>query len=133
MRDYPLKLSDYEIDGDLYRELLYFCRQHRKRVKELTAIRGGFNDVRARDMPRGSDTSDPTARRAERAMRLSRDVEAVEQAAIAADSGIYQFILKSVTEQMRYEYLPCPCGRRQFFEARRRFFWELANKLGKLR
>lgn len=56
------------------------------------------------------------------------EVKLIEQTAIAADPVIYPYILKSVTQGIKYEYMDAPCGRRQFYEARRVFFALLAEK-----
>lgn len=95
-----IKLSDYNISRSKYNELKYFCMQYEEKKKEIIA----GNQLRA------------------------RDVELIEQTAIAADANIYQYILKNVTEGIPYEYMNVPCGRRQFYEARRMFFIKLATK-----
>ncbi len=56
------------------------------------------------------------------------EVEMIEQTAIEAESEIYPYILKNVTQGIKYEYMDVPCGRRQFYEARRVFFLLLAQK-----
>jgi hypothetical protein len=127
MRDCPLKLDEYGISKDAYRELLYFCRQYVEKVNKLRTIRGIQPRVLS-DMPRGANTSDTTAKQAAKAIALSRDIEAIEQSAIAASGDMYQYILDNVTKGVRYEYLGIPCGRRQFFNIRRAFFYILATK-----
>lgn len=71
---------------------------------------------------------------AERAAQLSKDCELVEQTAIEADAGIYQYILLAVTENVPYHYLrtlkDIPCGYRYFYEKRHKFFYLLAKKRG---
>lgn len=59
---------------------------------------------------------------------VEKDVELIEQTAIEADSELYQFIIKNVTEGIPWEYMEVPCGRRQFYEARRTFFVLLSKK-----
>lgn len=54
--------------------------------------------------------------------------ELIEQTAIAVNDGIYRYIIKNVTQGIKYEYMDVPCGRRQFYEARKRFFRMLAQK-----
>lgn len=56
------------------------------------------------------------------------EVELIEQTAIAADQVLYPYILKSVTQGIKYEYMDAPCGRRQFYEVRRIFFALLGEK-----
>lgn len=63
--------------------------------------------------------------------RLLRDCEMIEQAAIAADSDLCAYILRNVTRDEGITTLKPPCGRRQFYEARRKFFFLLRNaKMG---
>ena len=132
MREYPLKLDRYGISRELYNELKWFCRQYPKKVAELGAIEGGFNDYTIDGLPRGSNTSSPTERRALLALSYREDTEAIEQSAIAADASLYQQIIDNVGRGVRYEDMAVPCGARQFYEARRKFFWILAQRLGKL-
>lgn len=53
----------------------------------------------------------------------------IEQSAVEANNDIYIYIIRSVTQGMTYEQLNVPCGRRQFYEARRKFFEILADKI----
>lgn len=128
MRNHPLKLDDFGISWDRYKELLHHCRQYDQLVARRNAIRAGFNDLRITGMPRGNQTSDPTAQRAVAVDAISGVISDIEQSAIAADSEIYQYILSNATRGIPYEHLICPCGRRQFYEARRRFFAILDRK-----
>jgi len=123
----PLKLENYGISKELYNELRWFCLQYPAKVKRLNTLRNGFNDFRLSDVPQGTDVSKPTEKRALRALRIREDIEAIEQAAIMVDAELYQYILRNVTEGVRFEELDVPCGRRQFFEARRVFFMCLAD------
>lgn len=135
-RERTAALEKWEISRDRYFELKYICRQYRayqraaKRVED--EIAGGFNDVALRDGPRGTRVSDTTA---ERALRLARSniarrrVEAIRRAAMEAEHGIYKQLLRNVTQGVPYEHMQVPCGRRFFFEARRRFFWILDKLL----
>ena len=128
----PLALDDYGISRELYNELRWFCRSYQRKRAAALSIEGGFNNLRHDGMPRGSGIKDPTGTSGDRAMRIRADVEAIEQAAIEADSGIYREILRNVTEGVRFEELAVPCGGQYFYKARRRFFWCLARRLGKL-
>lgn len=57
-----------------------------------------------------------------------RKIQAIEVAAQAADSALFEWILQCVTAGKTFEQLNPPCGRVQFFRARTRFFIEL-NRL----
>lgn len=129
MREYQLRLSEYGITPARYRELDGFCRQYQDKKLQLIAIRGGFNDVSLKDMPRGTATSDPTAQRAERCCKLSSDTDAIEQAAKAAGDAIAPYIIKHVTLRRSYYDLKPPCGVNQFYAARKAFYVLLHRKL----
>ena len=57
-----------------------------------------------------SVTSEPTSKRSENTHML------------------YPYILKNVTEDITYEHMGVPCGRRQFYFMRRKFFCLLDRK-----
>ena len=130
-REYRLRLSKYNISNAKYRELKGFCEQYDEKRQLLSR----YYEIGAQvlsDMPRGSDVSDPTAIRAERAERISSEIEMIEQSAIQADSDIYQAIIKSVCYNIPFSYLKSvdmlPCGKDKFYESRRKFFYILAKK-----
>lgn len=138
MREWPVKLDQYGIDQELYHELKHFCRQYRAKRAELDDARNPMGTQTMDGMPGAARIGDPTSNTAihvlqtPRLVRIARDVEAIEQAALEADGNLYQWIIKSVTTKQSLDLLAAPCGRRQFFDARRRFFWHLANRLEKI-
>ena len=126
MRNYSLKLDEYNIDRALYHELRYRCLRYPQMVAELEEIRGGVNAVQT-PMPVEQHTAgDPTAKRAIKALKLADNVREIERAAAEADPHLYPYILANVTQKATFEDMKPPCGRRQFFEARRRFYYNLA-------
>ena len=78
--------------------------------------------------PKGNLPGNPTEQEALRRAMLQQDIDTIEQTAIEADDRIYPHILKNVTEGIPYEWMDIPCGRRQFYEVRRYFFYLLAQK-----
>lgn len=123
LREYELRLDKYNIDKELYRELRARSRRYDSMVAELQGVRQGFNSHEITGMPRDSSPGDPTSRRALRAITLRKSVEEIEQAALAADGTLHEQILNNVTRGVRYEDMDVPCGRRQFYETRRKYFW----------
>lgn len=87
------------ISRERYRELLHFSRQYR--------------EIRQRG------EADPLAWR----------VPVIERAAAAADEFLAPYILENVTTGRTFEQMTAPCGRGQFFQARRRYFAELDSIL----
>ena len=130
MDERDLSLGCYDISRERYRELKYFCRQYPEKKAKLADARslGGQNWD---GMPHASTVGDPTARRAEKAMRYSHDVELIERVAAEAAPECTRELLRNVTEGVPWEYLPSACcGRRQFYALRRRFFWLLDREKG---
>lgn len=125
----PVSLGKFGISDNAYRELYYFCLQYDEKKEMLKGVYGATSSVIS-GMPRGNGTSDTTFNAAARAMKLRKDIEVIEQAAIEADSSIYEYILNNVTRGIPYEYMNVPCGRRQFYEKRRMFFCILYLKRG---
>jgi len=88
-------------------------------------------------MPHGSGhVSDPVAATAAKRDRVLRDVRMIEQAAAAAavlkdGHSIYAELLRAVTTRGGVQSVLAnpdkrpPCGKNEFYDARRRFFWIL--------
>ena len=129
MRNYALKLDDYNIDKRLYHELRYRCLRYPQMIAELEEIREGFNSVQEPMPIEQHAPGDPTATRAIKALKLAATVREIEKAAVDADPRLYAYILANVTREATFEDLRPPCGRRQFFEARRRFYKNLADNV----
>jgi hypothetical protein len=89
------KLEKQGLTRERYFELLYFSRQYIK-IKQ-----------------RGP--GDPLAWR----------VLVIEEAARAAREDIFPYLLENVTTGRTFEQTNPPCGRSQFFAARRQYFIEL--------
>jgi hypothetical protein len=127
-----LKLDEYNISKYAYRELANFCLQYPEKKRRIADLHNPLKCQRYSDMPHGTDVGEPTAYAAERAAQLSYDCELIEQAAIEADAGIYQYILLAVTEDVPYYCLKSlkdiPCGKRYFDKCRQLFFYILAKK-----
>ncbi|MBC5710984.1 hypothetical protein H8S75_23895 [Hungatella sp. L12] len=122
-----MKLSDYNISRAKYNELKYFCMQYEEKKREIHNSYG-LGAIVSDGMPKGNIPGNPTEHAAIRNAMLQSDVELIEQTAMEADSDMYQWLLKNVTEGIPYEWLNVPRGRRQFYEARRYFFYLLAQK-----
>ena len=93
-----LSLRCYNIGKYRYRELKYFCMQYA-------------------DWMRSADAESKANR------------ETLEQAARETDPALAAYIVRNVTSGIPYEHLGIvPCGRRQFYQARRKFFYLLSLK-----
>ena len=122
-----LSLGKYGISKMRYRELKYFCLQYpeKKRwLSETLAISAVQND----GMPKGNRISDPTAIMADKIEFIWDEIKVIERTALEAAPGMHEQLMKNVTEGIPYEYMAVPCGRRQFYDCRRKFFYLLSEK-----
>lgn len=120
-----LSLGKYNISKAKYRELLYFCMQYKEWQDSIDyGMKGMVND----GMPHGSSTGNPTEAQAIKNGQILEKCRLIENTARDADIRIWRYILQNVTEGTPYEYLEVPVGRRQFYEARKKFFYLLAER-----
>lgn len=120
----------YRIDRNVYNELKWLCRQYydmRREIADCYGISAVSYDSTGE--ARGNRTGDPVQERSDKAMRLRAEVEMIDQALEqTAVEPVRKYIKKAVTEGLPFEYLGnVPCGRRQFYEYRMKFFWHLAR------
>ncbi|MCI1958200.1 MAG: hypothetical protein LKJ25_01075 [Clostridia bacterium] len=108
-RDY--NLSEYNISRYAYRELEYFCLQYREKKRRLSHLR-----ITNRESYEGEKTI------------LENDIKMIETSAYEADNILCHYIIKNVADGIVYERQNVPCGRRQFYEIRRLFFFNLFKK-----
>jgi len=143
----PIKLDDWGISWEEYKELTYFALQYNRKKADAAALltikvstpapvmyhKGGKEY--GTFLPHGSGrASDPVAATAAKRDRLLGDVRMIEQAAWAAVEGeslIYAALLKAVTTRSGVQAVMAnpdtkpPCGKNEFYAARRKFFWIL--------
>lgn len=130
-------MQDWGISFDEYRELYYFCLQYARKRSEANALLtlrvstpppAIGPDGTGVFLPKGSGgTSDPVAAVASKRERLLRDVNLIDQAAKLAGDDLAPYIIRAVTNRdgVNRVIMDCPCGRRQFYAMRRRFFYIL--------
>lgn len=149
----PIKLDDWGISWEEYKELTYFCLQYNAKKRDAAALLtiktstpppaiyhkngkeyGTF-------LPHGSGhISDPVAATAAKRDRLLNDIRMVEQAARGATEAAQsayewnidpRYIIHAVTQRSGVQALYAnpdtrpPLGERQFYVVRRIFFWIL--------
>lgn len=127
MRQRNLQLDDYGISCWRYKQLYAMCRQYPEKRKILSSCRE--LDAMVNDgLPHGNSKADPTARKADIALQLQHDIALIEDTARAVDRVNWLPLLQNVTEGVPFEHLQVYCGRRQFYEMRRKFFLLLDNR-----
>ena len=94
--------DNYGISRERYRELLNFCLQ--------------YNDWRRQA---GNKSTGDIYR---------KNIETVEDCARQADPAIAEYIIKSVTQGIPYEWMDVPMSRKHFYLRRRKFFFLLDKR-----
>lgn len=123
--------DDYGISRHRYEELKAFCLQYEEKKAKINR---GISSVANDGMPKGNFKPNIIENMAIRNVIYQKDCEIIEQAAIAAggDIGIHQYILKSVTNDLSYNFVEydeklgrIPVGRTDFYGYRRLFYYYL--------
>lgn len=124
-----ISLYKYGISKHRYRELRYFCLQYDEWKEQRKALNTPLSAHSITSISKTTgNISDPTAWTAAKLTDLTEKLTLIEQTAIEAHAELYPYILKSVTQEIPYEYMDAPCGRQQFYKARQRFFCLLSDK-----
>ncbi len=129
MQSKALKLEKYGISKARQYELEHFCLQYNEWKSEKNKISLlGSPDFEAIHVQGGAAAS-KTENLAMRLAEIDEKIQLVDTALVKAvdgDKGILEFLKKHVTTKTTYEYLGrMPCGRKKFYQYRRRFFIEL--------
>lgn len=124
MRD--MTWDDYGISRNRYKELQAFCLQYDEKKSKINR---GVNAVANDGMPKGNFKKNTLEMNAIRNVIYQRDCEMIEQAAVAASSEIYPYIIKSVTNDLSFPYIEydeklgrIPVGKTEFYGYRRLFY-----------
>lgn len=125
-REWKLMLENEGISEKRYLQLKWLARQYGELKQQEARFRRGEVD-RLSGSGEWNGAPDPTGNAGARlaSSPYAWKISAIEQAAIAADPALSPWLLKNVTDGIRLEHLDVPCGRNQFFAARRKFFVEL--------
>lgn len=116
------KSNKYYISKHRYYELKHFCLQYFEWKRELNKL----NWFGEKGDGRSTDPAKPVERIVSVRDLYLRRMEMIEQAAVEADSTIYPFIIKGVTEGKTYSALQADglsCSKDYYYVQYRRFFW----------
>lgn len=124
--------NKYWIDKHRYYELKHFCLQYGEWKKKYADLLDFSISTYSFDrFGSAGGYSDLTAKYAMEKAGYAEKIKIVEQSAIEADSDLYPYILKAVTEDLSYTYLrttlDIPCSRDMYYDRYRRFFWLLSK------
>lgn len=113
-----------------YLELKYLCLQYNDLKSELKELsQEDIKAVQITGMPSARNISNEVQEIVIKKSEVERKIKAIEQSALGASPDIYEYMIKAVTEEIPFEFLSVPCGRRQFYEKRRLFFTLLDKKI----
>lgn len=124
--------DDYGISRNRYKELKAFCLQYEEKKEK---IRYGISSAKNKGLPGGSYPGSPTEAQAVSNAMNERDCRMIEEAAVKANPDICKQLLKSVTQNLSYEFIEYDGERgrikvcRTDFYGYRRLFYSILNKM----
>lgn len=123
----------YKLSKSEFLYAKHYALRYKEWEKQYTALLDTSRAIAPDGMPHAPAVGSLTEEAAIKAARLSDKMKLVEDAAIEADPDIYVWILQAVTQEgVYYQTLQTRglcCGRRMFYERRRKFYYLLAQKL----
>lgn len=128
-----LRLDNYGISSKRYKELCGFCEQYPEWKKTLLH-ENTLQGVQYDDMPKNPNmgTSDMTGNAATKCADDYHKCLLIENVAKETNESIWEFMIKAVCYEVPVNYLiACenmPMSKSQFYEYRRRFFYNLDKK-----
>lgn len=124
--------NKYYICKHRHYELKHFCLQYPTWRREYAALNSPVIASSATEkMPSNNIPGDPTSKFAMKRAYYSERIGMIEQIAMEADSFLWEYILKAVTEGLSFTQLKSrlgiPCSRDTYYDRYRRFFWLLSE------
>ena len=124
--------NKYHINKHRHYELKHYCLQYptwKKAYLDCLDYDIPMSMVDGVQDPGGR--YDPSLVRSATRTYYSKKMATIEQAAKDADTYLWKYILKAVTEGLSYTYLKTkldiPCGKDLYYDRYRRFFWLLSE------
>ena len=118
--------EDYGISKYRYDELKAFCLQYEEKKSKINRGVGAMNYD---GMPKGNYKENSLEAQAIKNVIYQKDCEMIEQAAVAASAEVYQYIIKSVTNDLSYRFIEydeklgkISVGKTEFYAIRRKFY-----------
>lgn len=132
MRNYTLRMDEFGLSQNAYKELRSFCLQYGEK-KQKIADYMSLKSPNLSGMPHGFGVSNPTGKAAELAEKYQNDVELIESTVkeVAAENA--EYLLKNVTtDKFSITALKTKhgmkMGENQFRQMRKKFYFVLAKK-----
>ena len=122
--------AKYGINKWRKREIMNFCRQYPYWQKEREY---GLHAVAMDGMSHTNQVSRPTEQQAIRNAELTYNINLVEQAIRDVCPGIYEAMLRNITEGIAFNYLDgtIPYGQAEFYSIRIEVYAKISERRGK--
>ena len=128
-----LKKSKWRLKKHEFLTAYHYAMQYRQwkdEVWDAVGIKASADD----GQPKAATQSDPTQRDAIRISALMDNIRMIERTAEDAGGDLAAWLLYAVTtERATYQFMRerrgMPCGRRQYYEARRKFYYLLSKRI----
>lgn len=125
----------YKMTKEQYLSAKYYALRYNEWVLEYRAICDTSSAITYSDMPKGSfNTESQVEEAAIKADKIHDRIRLIESTAKEAMPDLSDYILKAVTNtDITYHQLRTltniPCGKNVFYNARRKFYWLLYQKI----
>lgn len=128
------KESKYYLSKEAFLQALYFAYRYQEFKDILEEMGDGSKALSYDGQPRGSLAGSSLEDLAIKRAKISAKIDLIESSCREADPELYFWLIKGVTsDTVGYNYLRCqlhmPCGRNQYYERRRKFYYILSHKL----
>ena len=122
------KLTKHEFYVAYHYALQYNDLVDKRNELESTLIKAVNND----GLPHSEQPGDPTGQNATKLADIETKIDNIRMAADESAGDLSDWILYGVTHETSYEYLRSegmPCGRRHYYDLKRRFYYTLSKKI----
>ena len=125
----------YRMTKAQYLSAKYYALRYNEWVNEYHDICDTSSGIKYSDMPKGSfNTGSMVEDAAIKAEKIHDRIKLIEQTAYEAEPELSSYLLKAVTNtDITYHQLRTltniPCGKNMFYNARRKFYWMLYQKI----
>lgn len=118
-------MKKYTLSKELYRQTIWFIKQYEQKKVEYKSV--AWSAPVLDGQPRGTDVGRPTEQRAERAARLSTDLQAIDWALEQLPEYYRAPVLDNVLHRAKW---PSYAGTNTYKRYKRKFVYLVAKRMG---
>lgn len=117
----------------------HYALQYPDWLDQYNSLKDSVGTVVTDGMPHGTTVGNPTQNLGIKRAELKEKMDLVVNTAKAADPDIWPWILEAVTHEgvtfyslsnpSRSDDKPIPCGKKMFYDRRRKFYWLLSRNI----